>query len=102
MSKVYSTSFFFLHHATSTHYFVPAGMLAIIRWITAFNSNAITPATFHLLEQNSLATIDQQVVGPVTTYSAEFRVVLPELAQLTIANDPTIDCSFSVYLLTLP
>lgn len=102
MARVYSTSFFFLHHGTSSHYFPPADKLAIVRWVTIFNSDAIVNATFHLLELTSLATILQRSVGPVTSQSEELRVVLPAGADLTIANDPTIDCTVSGYLLDLP
>jgi hypothetical protein len=108
VAAVYSHRFIVSYHGATEYFYVAAGTLAVVRWVTAFNGSAVDNETYNLVLYPPDVTIawgsiDQNLGAPGTfSVSQEFRTVVNEGEYLKWFADGNIDGTVSGYVLTLP
>lgn len=110
MSSVYSTAFLKSHGGANALYTVPDGFIAVIRCITAVNTNPVgLPENAQVYLGHSSCTIFEQTISPVfggagiQSSIVDMRVVVEATDTMVIDNNGAdIDMTVSGYLLTTP
>lgn len=108
MASVYSTQFALMHGGASVVYTVPAGYIAVIRSVTAFNASPVVPEDGHVYLGDSSVTIYQRTLSTFLPSSPgyydaqELRVVVDAGDRIHVEGGPDVDVSVSGYLLSLP
>lgn len=109
MASVYSTAFLKSHGGAGGLYTVPSGFVAVIRSITAVNTNAIgIPEGFSVYLGHSSCTIVEATLSPILPTSSgqsmivEMRCVVEATDTINITNDADVDVTVSGYLLSTP
>lgn len=108
MSSVYSTSFLRSHGGAGGLYTVPDGFIAVVRNVTAFNSDGVIPQSFNVYLGHSSCTFVAATLSPLLPSSPgyystwELRVVVETTDTINVSNDPGVDVTVNGYLLSLP
>jgi hypothetical protein len=102
MAQVYSQRVLWVHGGGSKYYNVPTGYRLVTRWISSFNAQALTSATFNVSITGLDVTICQLQLGPQASAQTDIRQVLEEGDELLVSADMGVDVTITGYLLTLP
>lgn len=97
---VYSKRFIAAHAGTTETYTVPDGYVAVLKWITHFNSHIVLSASSQAFLSPSACTIWQQEIGPQASAQTEIRVVLEAGEEVQVIPGATCDVTISGYLLS--
>jgi hypothetical protein len=81
---------------------VPAGFIAVIRQITAFNASAVFPGNAQLVDGASGGTLWQESLNASDSAVVEVRIVVDTGETFTVSPGADVDMSIHGYLLTLP
>lgn len=106
MAAVYSTSFI-RAHGSNESFTVPDGFLAVVRSVTAFNSDGVLPLSFNCYLGHSSCTFVAATLSPLLPsspgYYASFDLrVVVEATDTIQANVPSaVDVTVSGYLLSV-
>jgi hypothetical protein len=102
VARIYSQRLVWVHGGGSAHYIVPAGYRTVVRWISAFNAEALTSATFNVSIAGLDVTICQLSLGEQSSAQVELRTVLHESDELDVSADLGVDVTVSGYELVAP
>lgn len=102
MSSVYSTLLVTAHAGAEPSWTVPSGFRAVLRYVTAFNANAISTGSAQIIHTPSSCTVYQRSLDVQEWQGDEMRLVLNEGDELELRTGSDVDMTLSGYLLELP
>lgn len=106
MAAIYSTSFIKSHGGAGGEYTVPEGFVAVVRCITAINTQVLAPEGYSVFLGHSSCTIANDTLDPAFSGSPgwgvvhDLRVVVEATDTIHVNNDPDVDVTVSGYLLS--
>lgn len=102
MRSVYSTLFVTSHAGADPSWTVPAGYTAVLRYVTAFNANAVSHGSAQIVHNASSCTILQLSLDVQSWSDAHMRFVCNEGDTLQLHSGSDVDMTLSGYLFRKP